>query len=89
MPKTKAKNLRKKTAKSSRRELVRAISFMDGRAITQLLNAVQISGASAEELVRLKKEVKRISIAEPTDQERAMLQQQQQAAQAAQQQPSQ
>ena len=89
MPKKPTKNSRTRAKKSSKTEFVRPLAFMDGRAITTLLNAVQITGASAEELVRLKKEVKRISIAEPTAEEQALLQQQQQQAAAQQQQPRQ
>ncbi len=91
MPKKTTKNSRSNGVKNTKTEFVRPISFMDGRAIGQLLNAVQITGASAEEMVRLKKEVKRISVAEPTaEEQRKMAQAQQQAQQqAAAQQPSQ
>ena len=91
MPEKTVKLSRKKASKPSKTEFVRPISFMDGQAIGQLLNAVSITGASAEEMVRLKKEVKRIAFATPTPEEQqqmaqAQAQAQQQAA-AQQQQP--
>ena len=94
MPNKTAKNSRNKPGKSSKTEFVRPIAFLDGQAIGQLLNAVSITGASAEEMVRLKKEVKRIAFAEPTPEEQkqmaqAQAQAQQQAAAQQQQQPRQ
>lgn len=85
MPKKTRKNSRTKAAKPSKIEFVRPISFLDGKAITALLNAVRITGASSEELSRLKKEVKRISVVKPTDKELAILKQQEVATAAQQQ----
>ena len=68
MPKKPRKSRRAKTAKSSKTAFVRPLTYTDSGVILYALNAVRITGASAEELARVKSEVRRVSIA-PTPEE--------------------
>lgn len=62
MPKTKAKNGRKQAARPSQKvEFVRPLAFMDSSVIMMALQLVKISGAAAEDLVRLKSELRRVT----------------------------
>ncbi len=84
MPKKTVKNRRKQTAKPSKKaetngsgktEFVRPLAFMDSNVIMMSLQLVKISGAAAEDLVRLKQELRRVT-APVTPEESLLLRQQ-------------
>ncbi len=81
MPKTKAKNRRTKTIKPSKKvEFVRPLAFMDSNVIMMALQLVKISGAAAEDLVRLKTELRRVTAPATPAEELLLVQQAQRQA---------